>query len=392
MRVLYWDAFSGIAGDMALGSLLSLGVPLGEVEAILGALPVGGFRLRAFPKRVGAVRATKFDVEVEHGREHGHRKFREIRRWIEESELAPAVKEKSLAVFARLAEAEGKIHGVPPEDVTFHEVGAVDAVVDVVGTVGALEFLGVRRIFVSELPGGSGTVDSAHGPIPVPAPATVELLRGFRLRAGDGSGELVTPTGAALLAGLAETDSEPPPFRVESVGYGAGSRTLRDRPNVLRAVLGEVDDAWEQDEVVVLETNVDDMSPEFYDYVLEKLFEQGALDVFLVPAQMKKNRPGVLLRVLGRPEDRSRLARVLLLETSTLGVRVSRARRWKLPRRTEEVECPYGRVRVKVAEGGEGPPTVAPEYEDCKALARSSGVPLREVYRSALLAYFRKEG
>jgi uncharacterized protein (TIGR00299 family) protein len=269
--------------------------------------------------------------------------------------------------------------------VAFHEVGAVDSIVDIVGTAIAIEWLGCDRVYVSPLPLGSGLVPSQHGPLPVPAPATVELLRGFVTRPGDGDGELVTPTGAAIVAGLAL--AEPPPeFRMLAVGYGAGARTLADRPNLLRAVVGEAVAATGRDDVVVMETNIDDCNPEFYEYVCERLLGAGARDVYLAPVHMKKNRPGILLTVLCADADRERLAGIVLSETSAIGLRYYPARRVLLPRTTRAVGTPYGTVRVKIAVGPDGCENVAPEYADCKQLAQERAVPIKLVYQAAVAA------
>jgi uncharacterized protein (TIGR00299 family) protein len=388
-RILYFDAFSGVSGDMTVGALLSLGVDLARLQAELSALPVGGYRLRAGRREVNGIGACKFDVDVDapHGeRGHAHRAFPVIRAMVEESAIRPAVRDRALAIFTRLAEAEARVHGVSLDDVHLHEVGAVDSIVDVVGTAVGLAELGVGRVFVSPLPLGSGSVNSAHGVIPVPAPATVELLRGFEVRLGDGAGELVTPTGAAIVAALAQPGRRPPPMRIEAVGYGAGTRSLPDRANLLRLVLGSPAAALATGEMVVIESNVDDANPEIYDYAMEQLFAAGARDVWLTPILMKKNRPAILVRVLADPADRDLLAGVLLRETPAIGVRFTAVERVALPREQVTVETEYGSVRVKKAAAPDGSANLAPEYEDCKHLARECGVPLKHVYQAALAA------
>ena len=389
MKALYIDAFAGISGDMMAGAYVDLGLPLEELQQHLGQVPLAGYTITATPRQVQGIRATKFDVHTTaHG--HAHRPYREIRALLETSGLDGATKGQALAIFARLATAEAHVHGVAVDDVEFHEVGAVDSIVDIVAAAVGLTWFGVTCVYVSPLPLGSGIVDSQHGPIPVPGPATVELLRGFRTRAGDGEGELVTPTGAAILAATA-TAERPPEMRIDAVGYGAGTRTLHDRPNVLRLALGEVGEAAGHDEQVVIESNIDDCNPEFYEHVMARLFAAGARDVYLAPVQMKKNRPGVVLSVLGPAAARDHLAAIVLSETSAIGVRWYPVQRLVLARETREVSTPYGEVRVKVARSPEGHDNLAPEYDDCLRLARERHVPVKVVYQSALAAALRSQ-
>ena len=391
MRFLYFDAFAGVSGDMTVGALLTLGVDLGRLEAEIGALPVEGFRLRAAEREVHGIRACKFDVEMDSGSKqhqeaHAHRSFRDIRAMLASSGLRPAVKLKAAAMFARLAEAEGHVHGVAADDVTFHEIGAVDSIVDIVCTAIGLVELNVERVYVSSLPLGSGTVRSRHGVIPVPAPATVELLKQFPVRIGDGVGELVTPTGAAIVATFATAGDPLPPMAVEAVGYGAGTRVLADRPNILRLVLGRATAPCVSEEMVVIETNIDDSNPQIYEYVMEQLYAAGARDVWFTAIQMKKNRPGTLLRVLAEPASWHALASIVLRETSAIGVRYHSVERLILPRDEITVDTDFGLVRVKLARAPDGTLNVAPEYEVCKQLARERGVPLKVVYQAAVAA------
>lgn len=428
MRALYFDTFSGISGDMTVGALLAVGVPLDHLRAQLATLELDGYRLTAGPRMVNGIAATKFDVLLdppaesaaggsvanapghdpghshphEHDRghrhdhgdathaapraAHGHRTFRDIRALLERSGVDAGAKDLALRIFGVLAEAEGRVHRVAAEEVTFHEVGAVDSIVDIVAVALGVAWLGVGASWVGPLPSGSGIIRSQHGPLPVPPPATAELLRGFDVRLGDGVGEMVTPTGAAIIAALAKPIAAPVSFRASVVGYGAGTRTLADRPNVLRLVLGEVEQGFEHDEMVLIETNIDDGNPELYEFVMERLFAEGARDVFLSPIQMKKNRPATLLGVLADPADRERLAAVILSETSSIGVRFSPVSRLKLPRRVVTVRTEFGEVRVKVSTPPAGADNLAPEYDDCVRLARAAGVPLRVVYQAALLA------
>jgi uncharacterized protein (TIGR00299 family) protein len=382
MKVLYADAFAGISGDMTVGGLLAVGLPLERLQQDLERLSLPGYTIAAEPRQVCGIRAIKFHVHTASDPDT-HRPFRAIRELIDRSSLAPAVKRHALSIFTRLAEAEGHVHGIAPDDVEFHEVGAVDSIVDIVGTAIGIAVLGVERVYASTLPLGSGITRSQHGPLPVPGPATVELLRGFTTRAGDGEGELVTPTGAAILAALA-TPEPPPDMRIEAVGYGAGERTLTDRPNLLRLVLGESVADTGREDLVIIETNIDDYNPEFYEYVMERLFAAGARDVYLAPVYMKKNRPGVVLSVLCTAADREALSSIILSETSALGVRYSTVHRMVLPRETREVSTPYGTIRLKIAVNPDGRTNLAPEYEDCKRAAREKNVPIKLVYQAAL--------
>ena len=384
MRVLYFDAFAGNSGDMTVGAFLSLGLSLDRLREELRKLPLSGYHITADTRHVNGIGATQFTVHVDSHR-HDHRPFRDIRDSLQGSTLDATVKRHALAIFTTLAEAEGRVHGVAPDDVEFHEVGAIDSIVDIVGTAIGMTALGVERAYASVLPLGSGVVPSQHGPLPVPGPATVELLRGFPTRLGDGAGELMTPTGAAIIATLAQPGSMPD-MRIDAVGYGAGQRTLKDRPNLLRLVLGESHGPAGHDELVVIETNIDDYNPELYAYVVERLFESGARDVYLTAVQMKKNRPGTLLTVLCSAPDRERLSAVILSETSAIGVRHHPVQRSVLPRMVREVSTAYGIVRVKVAISPDGHENLAPEYEDCKHLARERQVPIKIVYQAALVA------
>ncbi len=387
MKVLYVDAFAGISGDMTVGALLGLGVPLERLRSQLERLPIGAYTVAAEARQIHGISAVKFDVHTAaHG--HAHRPFRTIREMLADGALEPAVAACALAMFTKLAEAEGRVHGVAPEDVEFHEVGAVDSIVDIVGVAVGVTVLGIERTYVSPLPLGSGIVASQHGWLPVPGPATIELLRGYRTRFGDGEGELVTPTGAAIVATLG-TPEPPPLLRVLAVGYGAGQRTLVDRPNLLRLVLGESIASSAHDELQVIETNIDDYNPEFYEYVVERLFAAGARDVYLAPVHMKKNRPGIVLSVLCAESEREQLAGIILSETSAIGVRFYPVRRLVLPRQTREISTQYGRVRVKVAIAPDGRENLAPEYEDCKRLAAEQHVPIKLVYQAALTAAAR---
>lgn len=377
----YFDAFSGISGDMTVGALLDLGYPFAELERHVAALGVAGCELVLDHRDHGPIRAVKFDVRITAAQPE--RRFGTIRSILERATLPPRARTLALAAFHELACAEGRVHGVAPDDVHFHEVGGVDAIVDILGAALGVDALGMTSLAVGPLPLGSGIVDTQHGRIPVPAPATVELLRGFAVRPGDGAGEMVTPTGAAILRGFGAVSGAPPALRVARVGYGSGTRRLADRPNVLRVLLGEaVVAAPRAEEMLVIETNIDDMSPELYEYAVARLFAAGAVDVTLVPAQMKKGRPAVILQVLAPPARRDDVAAVLFTETTTIGLRFHVVERLILAREIVDVDTPYGVVAVKVASGPAGR-AAAPEYESCRAAAERHGVPLRRVYDAA---------
>jgi uncharacterized protein (TIGR00299 family) protein len=383
MKIAYFDAFSGISGDMTVGALLQLGVTLDALRDELSKFPLSGYSLHQSGRELSGIQASKFHVEVT--APLGERSFRAIARMLEDSTLSAPVKKTALRIFTVLAEAEGRVHGVAPEAVHFHEVGAIDSIIDIVGTAFGLHTLGVEQVYVSPLPMGTGLVPSRHGVLPVPGPATVELLKGWPVRFADGEAEMVTPTGAAIVAAVGHRGTLPQ-MQVTAVGYGAGERTLRDRPNLLRVLVGEPVSATREEQLLVLETNIDDLNPELYEYVVERLFACGARDVVCIPIQMKKNRPGVFLWVLCDPADREILSGVIFAETSTLGVRSYPVSRVALRRETLEVTTAYGTIRVKIAHTPGGYMNHAPEYEDCKQRAREHAVPLKVVYEAALRA------
>lgn len=381
--MLHLDLFSGIAGNMFLAAMLDLGLPRKQLEQDLAGLGVE-HALRVSRVRRGPLAARYLRVVVPRegqGRRRG-RHWSEIRRRLERAKLPEPVRRRALGIFEALALAEARVHGIDPEQVHFHEVGAVDAMVDVVGAASALHRLGIERVTASPAALGEGTVESEHGRLPLPAPATLELLRGIPTVPAHVCFETVTPTGAAILRSVTDAFGPLPAMTVDAVGHGAGDDREGPMPNVLRAVLGR-DSAWASDRIVQLEANLDDQVPEQFDHAMERLFEAGALDVSLHPLQMKKNRPGFELRVLAPPHRRSELARVLLTETSTLGLRISERERIVLPREVLSIRTPLGRVGVKVVRRPDGRLDVSAEYDDCKRLARNSGVPLREVVRRA---------
>ena len=385
MSIGYLDCPSGISGDMLLGALVDAGLSIDELRAELAKLPVEGYRLEAEKTQRAGLAATKVTVVPEEASLAGtpHRRLSGILSIIEDSTLPPGDKERSAQVFCKLAQAEAKVHGIEPEAVEFHEVGAVDAIVDIVGAVVGLRLLGVEALYCSPLPAGSGWTNGEHGRLPVPAPATLALLSeaGAPMTASagpDAAMELVTPTGAALVATLAAFQR--PAMTVRVVGYGAGSRELEDRPNVLRLWLGDALDERPAT-MLLIETNIDDMSPELIGYAQSRLFDAGAADVWLTPVQMKKNRPGVLLSVICSFEREDAMVEIILRETSTLGVRVRPVSRHEAEREELQFESSLGPAAVKVKRLPGQPPSVAPEYEVCARIARERGLPLQEVYR-----------
>jgi hypothetical protein len=380
MRLAYLDCFSGVSGDMLLGALLDAGLPRETLERELARLALPGWELKVSRAQRGFIAGTR--VEVAATESPPPRRLRDILALLEGSQLRDPVKTQARQVFVRLAEAEGKVHGTSPEEVHFHEVGAVDAIVDVVGAAAGLEALGVEKVVCSPLPLGRGWVKFEHGQSPVPAPAVAELVKGAPVYAGEVEAELTTPTGAAIVTTLCEEFGPLPAMRIEAVGYGAGSRE-QARPNLLRLLVGQSQEVPAREKVVVLETNLDDMSPELYDHVLGRLFKAGALDAYLTPILMKKNRPATLLTVLCEQAKSNELAEILFRETTTLGVRVRESERWCLEREWVEVETRWGKVRVKLGRLGGEVVTIAPEYDDCRRVAETTGAALKEVYQEA---------
>lgn len=380
-RIAYLDCFSGVSGDMLLGALIDAGVPGDALRRELEGLRLPGWRLDVTRVHRAGFAAAKADVVVTET-QPPHRRLADALDIVRKAALPETDRERGAAVFRALADAEASAHGVPAEKVEFHDVGAIDAIVDVMGTIAGLRLLGVEALYASALPAGAGSVRTAHGELPVPAPATLALLAAARAPLApardDVPFELVTPTGAALVTTLATFDR--PAMRLEAVGYGAGGREIEGRPNVLRLWLGERIENRAAT-MVQIETNIDDLNPEVYGYVQERLFAAGAADVWFTPIQMKKNRPAVLLSVLCLRESEHGCVDILLRETSTLGVRVSEVRRHEAARETLAFESSLGPAEVKVKRLPGEPPRVAPEYEACRRLAKATGLPLTEVYR-----------
>ncbi|MCS7191615.1 MAG: nickel pincer cofactor biosynthesis protein LarC [Armatimonadetes bacterium] len=389
MVIAYFDCFAGISGDMALGALLDAGAPLDKLLSGLETLPLSGWDLKVERIRKGTIASTSVTVLAD---EHQpERRLEDIESIVANSRLPEAVKSQSLSIFRLLAEAEAKVHSTSIDEVHFHEVGAVDSIVDIVGVVYALNLLGVQEVHASALPFSRGRVKIAHGELPVPAPATMELLCGILTYPIDIDSELVTPTGAALLKALARSFGTPPPFTPQKIGYGAGKRDL-PFPNVLRVIIGEMQDgfAFERERLAVIETNLDNITGELVGFVMERLFEAGARDVWVTPVQMKKNRPAVVLSVLCDSATLPTLMQILFSETPTLGVRVQEVERMCLFREFMEVETPYGVVRVKLAKFGDQIINIAPEFEDCRRIALEGKIPLKEVMSAALIAANQK--
>lgn len=389
VRCGYFDCFSGAAGDMILAAMIHAGCPLEALQEVISGLKLPGVHLTAEPVKRGGLAGTHVRVHVDPQAQPRHRHLPEILDIIAGAGLSPVVADRAAAVFRRLADAEAAVHAAAPDDIHFHEVGAADAIVDIVGACAGVELLGLERITCSPVPTGHGTVTCAHGVMPVPAPATANLLRGVPLAECNEPMELTTPTGAAILTTLAESFGPPPAMRLNSIGYGAGTRTGRTRPNLLRLLVGEMeaDDTAEHDRVVVLEAQVDDASGQVVAHACEELLAAGALDAYIVPIIMKKGRPGQLLTVLGRPEDVIVLEAVVFRETSTFGVRRHECLRDKLARTRVSVATRFGPIRVKVGRREGQTMQAWPEYEDCAEAARKGGVSLRTVQQEALRAW-----
>jgi uncharacterized protein (TIGR00299 family) protein len=381
----YFDCFSGISGDMTLGALIDLGVPLNWLKESIAALPLSGFDITVKEVEYNGIHAKRVEVDA-HGHHH-HRHFADIRTLIAESPLPEPVKATAQSIFRRLAEAEAGIHGCSPEEVHFHEVGAVDAIVDIVGTALCLSRLGITEIAAAAVPNGRGFVDCRHGRLPVPAPATVAILKGVPTYGTEVEYELTTPTGAAILSTVAKTFGPMPPMTIAGIGYGAGRRNLDPGPNLLRVMLGErgadrsgVANEFKQDQIVVVESSIDNMNPEIFGFLMDRLFAEGALDVAWIPIQMKKSRPGTMLQVLCRRAQLSPIARCILTETTSLGVRYHEAGRYFVERDLITFESSFGPVAVKRIRYPQGEVRIVPEYDVCKQIALAKQIPLRTVY------------
>ena len=387
MRIAYGDLIGGISGDMFAGALLDLGLSLRKLSSELQKIPTLRFKLQTSKKTLSGIRATRFHVICPE--KESDRSWKQIRGLITRSKLHPDFKEIGLKIFTRLAEAEGKIHGVDPDEVHFHEIGATDSIVDIMAAAIGCHELKVDQFHFSQVPLGRGLTSSRHGTLPVPTPATMELLKGVPIRGINIESETVTPTGAAIMTTLGQNFGDQPNMRVEKIGYGAGQKEFSQRPNLFRLVLGYPEPAWKQEEMLVIETNIDDMNPEFYDYVLERLFAAGARDVFLSPIQMKKNRPATLLRVIAEPAKQQELARILFAETSTIGIRHYPVRRLVLNRKSAIVKTRFGPVRLKIVDQSDGTERATPEYDDLKRIAAAKKVPLKVVHDEVMRTFHK---
>jgi len=392
MKTLYFDCFAGISGDMTLGALLDLGLNIEDLRGELSKIALSGYELSMNRVVRSQISAVKFTVSASQG-DH-HRSLTSIKNLINNSSLSDQVKSRATAIFQRLGEVEAKIHNIDIDRVHFHEVGAVDSIIDIVGACVGFEKLGVERFICSPLHIGRGFVESAHGRFPVPAPAAIELLKGAPIYSTDIEGELVTPTGAAIVSHLCAEFIPMPTMKVEKVGYGAGGRDYKGFPNVLRLILGDIEGVAEEERehaghgpVVVIETNIDDMNPQVFGYLMDRALEEGALDVFYTPVQMKKNRPGTLLTVLCERHQFDKIVELIFKETTTIGVRYYEIERRTLERYSMPVQTEFGQINIKVASLNGRIVNYAPEYVDCERAARQSGISLREVQEKARAAF-----
>ena len=385
MKTAYLDCMSGVSGDMMLGALVDTGADLAAIQAGIDSLGLPSCRLETQEVKKKGFRATK--VNVLHEPEHKHRHLHHITGMIDSSQLSAPQKDLAKRIFTRLGEAEAKVHGTTIQKVHFHEVGAVDSIADIVGSAIGLDLLGVEQVVCSPVPTGGGFVEIAHGRVSIPAPATAELLQGVPIAPSAVQAELTTPTGAAIVATVAESFGSLPAMRIERIGYGAGTRDLESQANLLRLIVGQTEDHVESDQVWILETNLDDVSGEVIGHTTAVLMDAGALDVYTTAIQMKKNRPAVMLSVICQAEDVPRLEEILFRETTTLGIRRWPASRHKLHREACQVETPWGPIAGKLATGAGGMVRFSPEFEDCRRIAGEHRVPLAEVYAAAGSSY-----
>jgi uncharacterized protein (TIGR00299 family) protein len=392
MRTLYFDCFAGASGDMILGALVGVGVDPRLLTEQLALLDVSGYEINFETVDRSGISATHARVRTAH--EHAHRHLSDILKIIYESRLSDGVKDRAARIFSRLAEAEARVHNVAVEQIHFHEVGALDAIIDVTGACIGFELLKVERFACSELHVGSGMVEMAHGRFPVPPPAVAELLKDVPIYSSDIVGELVTPTGAAIISTVCREFGRLPVMKVERTGYGAGTREYQKFPNVLRMMLGEDAEveASSDERLIIIETNIDDMSPQIYGHVMAEALKRGALDCYFMPVQMKKNRPGVLISILCRASERDAMCELLLTETTTLGVRFYEVLRRALEREVVKVETEFGAIDVKVAHLNGRVVKEMPEYEQCRAAAQKANVPLQAVERAARDAFLKSQG
>ncbi len=381
MKIAYFDCFSGVSGDMILGALIDAGLDLQELESELSKLKISGFKLKTQKTIRKGISGTKLRVDID--KHHVKRSLKDILEIIAQSDLGDDIKASGKKIFKELAAVESRLHNKTIEKVRFHELGALDSIIDVIGSLIGIKRLGIGEVYSSKIHVGTGFVECEHGTIPVPAPATLELLIGIPIYSSGVDAELATPTGVAILKNLSRSFGVLPQMKVQKIGYGAGSREL-EIPNLLRVYVGEMsEEKYEKDQVILIETNLDNMNPEFFDYTTEMLLKQGALDVFMTPVLMKKNRPGTMLSVLTAPDKLDGILATIFAETTTLGVRIQHLERKILLRETIRVKTRFGEVKVKVSKVGEQIKNIAPEYEDCKQIAAKEGIPLKDIYDEA---------
>ena len=396
MKIAYFDCFSGISGDMTVGALLDAGLKIETLEKELKKLGLTGYQLEVNKVVKKGISATKFKVKI---KEEGvERRFKDILIILEKSKLDEEIKNETKKIFFNIAQAESKIHHKDIDKIHFHEIGGLDSIIDITSAVIGIKTLGIEEIHSSALPVGKGFVKCAHGVIPVPVPATLELLKNIPTYSGGIESEMITPTGAGIISTLAKSFGERPLMKIEKIGYGAGEKEFTI-PNLLRVSIGEkilndenIKDDYISDEAMLIETNIDDMNPEFYDYIMDKLFSQGALDVFLTPIQMKKNRPAHMLSIIVYEQDLKEILEVLFSESTTLGVRLREIKRLRLGQQNFIAETKYGKIKVKVGIFKGEIKNIAPEYEDCKKMAKQHHVPLKEIYEEAKKIAYNKLG
>ena len=393
MKTIYIDAFSGISGDMMVGALIDLGLTLQTIKEEIDKLPLDGYEISCKRVKKNGIDAAKFSVKVE--QKQPSRLYSNIKEMLQSSSLKQEVRDLSLAIFDAIARAEGKVHGIAPEKVHFHEVGAVDSIIDIVATAIGIDDLGIKKIVSSKIITGTGIVKGDHGHMPIPAPATSELLKGIPFKSSDVPFELATPTGAAIVKVLASDFGDMPDINVETIGYGAGDRDLDSRPNLLRIFLGEEismtknmqhephnktpNGSYDTDKVLIMEASIDDMNPQFFQPLIEKLFKEGALDVSMTPIFMKKMRPATLLQAIAPHEKKEELASIIFSDSTTIGIRCYEAERMKLLRREETIETSFGKIKVKVVEKGNGLTEIRPEYDELKRLSLESTLSIIEI-------------
>jgi hypothetical protein len=390
MKCIYFDCFAGISGDMTLGAFLDLGVPRRVLAGELKKLGVAGYRITVARAMKMGISGCSVQVHMAKQHGHAHRSYKTIESLIQKSTLTTRVKDLSINIFHRIAQAEAHVHQTSIDDVHFHEIGALDSIVDIVGSAICLDYVGADTCYASPVPFSSGFVQSDHGTLPVPAPATLLLLKGIPVVASNVSGETVTPTGAAILAALVRYFGAIPPMTIQNIGYGAGTRDVPQMPNMLRIILGETSALPSDEHVWVLETNIDDMNPEWSGFLMERLLTAGALDVAVIPVHMKKNRPGIMLQVICDEKHKPILSQLIFRESTTAGVRSYCAERTMLMRSAGSIKTKFGTLHVKLFNTDTGT-VVTPEFEECKKVALRNGVPLKEVYNE-VIASSRKGG